>query len=449
MSKVPGVILLLCALVLMLGCSSLVLLRWTARKNEEVLRDEVQDLLRARALDATNHRVAYLLQSYLLTGNKGLLMEGAEANSLLHALLTDAKRRGRNSAETQALLHHIEEDASHLETRSFQLVEQRQHEVSLEKLARTVDTELDPLRTLVDGELDRLVDLEQQQLQQAEQETGRGSSAAFRLAWGLLVGAMLFAAGLVWTSAQGERARRKSAEFERQLVGIVTHDLRSPLTAILLATRSLLRKAEAGPATSALERIERSARRIESVTHLLLDFTRARLGAGIPVVPQPVDLQALCHDTVEEARAGAPERLIQEDYAGDLQGQWDAERLAQVLANLLQNALKYSPPDTPVRVLAAAVEGGVRVEVHNQGEPIPRELRPRLFEPFQSGARSAETVKKSLGLGLYIVREIVQAHAGGINVRSEPGLGTVFTLTLPRQSPAARPAPPSEGRAGA
>lgn len=447
MSKVPGVTLVLCALLLLLGGSSLVLLRWTAKRNEEVLRDEVQDLLRAQALDATNHRTAYLLQSYLLTGNTGLLTEGSQANTLLHALLADAERRGRNSAETQALLRHIEQDASQLETRSFQLVEQRRHEVSLEKLARTVDTELDPLRTLVDGEVDRLVLLEQAQLQQAEQGTVRGTAAAFRLAWGLFVGAMLFAAGLVWTSAQSERARRKASEFERQLVGIVTHDLRSPLTAILLATRLLQRKAEAGPATTTLERIERSARRIESVTHLLLDFTRARLGAGIPVVPEPADLQALCHDAVEEARAGAPERLIQEDYAGDLQGRWDAARLAQVLANLLQNALKYSPPDTPVRVRATAVEGGVRVEVHNQGEPIPRELRPRLFEPFQSGARSAETVKKSLGLGLYIVREIVQAHAGSITVRSEPELGTAFTLLLPRQSPAARTAPPSEGPA--
>jgi signal transduction histidine kinase len=316
---------------------------------------------------------------------------------------------------------------------SLQLVEQRQHDVPLEKLARSVDSELDPLRTLMDGKLDRLVALEQLQLQQAEKETVRGTSAAFRLACGLFVGAMLFASGLVWTAVQGERTRRKASEFERQLVGIVTHDLRSPLTAILLATRSLLRKAEAGPATSALERIERSARRLESVTHLLLDFTRARLGAGIPVVPEPVDLQMLCHDAVEEARAGEPERLIQEDYAGDLQGQWDAARLSQVLANLLQNALKYSPPDTPVQVRATVMEGGVRVEVHNQGEPIPRELLPRLFEPFQSGARNAKTVKKSLGLGLDIIREIVQAHAGTISVRSEPGQGTLFTLTLPRR----------------
>jgi signal transduction histidine kinase len=438
MSKVLGVILVLCALLLILGCSSLVLLHWATKRNEEVLHDEVQELLRAQTLDAVGHRAAYLVQSYLLTGNKGLLMESNEANSLLHTLLVDAERQGRNSAETQALLRHIEEDSSHLETRALQLVEQRQHEVSLEALARTVDTELDPLRTLLDGELDRLVTLEQL----------RGTSAAFRLAWGLLVGAMLFASGLVWTAVQGERTRRKASEFERQLVGIVTHDLRSPLTAILLATRSLLRKEQAGPATSTLERIERSARRIESVTHLLLDFTHARLGAGIPVVPEPVDLQALCHDAVEEARTGAPGRFIQEEYAGDLQGQWDAARLAQVLANLLQNALKYSPPDTPVQVRATAMEEGVRVEVHNQGEPIPRELRPRLFEPFQSGARSAEAVKKSLGLGLYIVREIVQAHAGSISVRSEPGLGSIFTLTLPRLSPARWTVPPTEGRSG-
>ncbi|MFL5346302.1 MAG: ATP-binding protein [Hyalangium sp.] len=438
MKKAIGGILALSALVLILGITSLLLLHWAATSKDQVFRQQVQDLLRAQELDAVSQRAASMYRSYLLSAEESQRVEIEQVRMRFRALLASIEQLNANHPEAQALLREIRQLSFDLEERSIRLVEDRERGAPLEQLASHVGAELLPRRRLLDATIARLISLEQAELEQAEEANVRAVDVAIDLTWAIVLGAVVLAAGLMWTLIRNERATRRAMVFERQLVGIVTHDLRSPLSALLLATRTLMQKEEARPLVKTLDRIERSARRMESVTHLMLDFTRARLGAGIPVVLVAVDLQVLCHEAVEEARTGAPERALQEEYSGDLRGQWDAARLAQVFANLLQNALKYSPPDTPVRLRASALEGSVQVEVHNQGTPIPRELLPRLFEPFRTGPQTEGTVRASLGLGLYIVRELVEAHGGTIAVQSETGMGTRFILTLPRTQRAGR-----------
>jgi PAS domain S-box-containing protein len=232
---------------------------------------------------------------------------------------------------------------------------------------------------------------------------------------------------------------RARADFERQLIGIVSHDLRNPLSAIGLAVSVLLQRGlDARQARHAL-RIQRSAERATRMIRDLLDFTRARQGAGIPVYPKPVDLHEVVHAVVDEVHAAAPERRIDAEYTGSGAGTWDPDRLAQVLSNLLGNALQYSPPDTGVRVVSRGEEHGVVLEVHNQGTPIPPEQQPRIFEPLERGLEQPEDRGgRSIGLGLYIVRSIVHAHGGTVEVRSTATEGTTFTVRLPRHVPAAR-----------
>jgi signal transduction histidine kinase len=136
---------------------------------------------------------------------------------------------------------------------------------------------------------------------------------------------------------------------------------------------------------------------------------------------------------VDEFHAAHPARtLLLELPPQPLRGDWDFDRLAQVLANLVDNALKYGPADRPVRVRLEPGAGGTAlIEVHNAGEPIPEALLPTLFEPFRAGAQSDATVKQSLGLGLYIAKEIVRAHAGSVSVRSSAAEGTTFRVCLP------------------
>ncbi len=242
---------------------------------------------------------------------------------------------------------------------------------------------------------------------------------------------------------RAEEELQRAAELEQQLVGIVGHDIRTPLSVILNTAKSQLDSDTLDPARrKAFERVARGGERIQQIVALLLDFTRARLGGGIPVVPRAGDLNDLCHRVADELHVTRPGRIIRTDFARDcLHGTWDLERLAQVVANLLDNAMKYSPEGTPVRLSTWERGEGVFIEVHNEGAPLSPGLLPHLFEPFRRGEGSDASSSESLGLGLYIARSIVQAHRGTLSVRSTPGEGTAFRVCLPRHSGARQASP--------
>ncbi|WP_244224360.1 hybrid sensor histidine kinase/response regulator [Corallococcus sicarius] len=232
-----------------------------------------------------------------------------------------------------------------------------------------------------------------------------------------------------------EEELQRATELEQQIVGIVGHDIRSPLAAILTtASLQLARDTMPDGQRKAFERVARAGERIQRIVDQLLDFTRARLGGGIPVVPGAGDLNELCCKVTDELRAAQPDRTVLCEFTREsLPGTWDLDRLAQALANLLDNALKYSPTDTPVRIRTSEQGADtVHVEVHNSGAPIPTHLRDTLFQPFRRGVDTDR--RESLGLGLYIAHSIVQAHGGTLRVESTHESGTTFFLCLPRQA---------------
>ncbi|OJH40136.1 GAF domain-containing sensor histidine kinase [Cystobacter ferrugineus] len=231
-----------------------------------------------------------------------------------------------------------------------------------------------------------------------------------------------------------EQQARTRAEFEEQLIGIVSHDLRNPLNAIILSVATLMRQENLSERQAkGLARIQSSAERAARMIRDLLDFTRARLGGGIPLQRGPCDIHGLSRQVVEEVRLAHPGREVHHEASGPGEGQWDGDRLLQVITNLANNALAYSPPDTPVRVETRGEDGAVLIRVHNLGAPIPPELLPRLFEPLTRGKEKAGTSSRSIGLGLYIVNHIVHAHGGSVEVRSNADEGTTFTVRLPRR----------------
>ena len=233
----------------------------------------------------------------------------------------------------------------------------------------------------------------------------------------------------------------RAAELEQQLVGIVGHDIRTPLSAILATAQTQLASDHLEPAQRrAFERVERGGERIRQIVDLLLDFTRARIGGGIPVSRRPGDLNEMCRRIADELQSARPGRLLLCELSrGALQGEWDLERLAQVLANLLDNAFKYSPDHTPVRLSTQEQDAeSVLIEVNNQGAPIPEHLLPLLFEPFRRGETPGGTDRSSMGLGLYIAQDIVRAHGGSITVRSTAEEGTTFRVCLSRNPLPAR-----------
>jgi len=234
-----------------------------------------------------------------------------------------------------------------------------------------------------------------------------------------------------------ERARaeeRRRSEFEQQLIGIVSHDLRNPITAISLGVSVLLRRDDLDERVlKTLARVHSSAERTIRMVRDLLDFTQARLGGGIVVHREPSDVYPILRFVVDEVRMSFPDREVRIEMDGDGQGAWDTDRVAQVITNLVTNALKYSPGGTPVTVRARGDRDTVRMEVHNLGEPIPRQVRAHLFEPMRRGDEQSDRTSRSIGLGLFIVDHLVRAHGGTVDVRSISPDGTTFGVRLPRR----------------
>jgi PAS domain S-box-containing protein len=239
---------------------------------------------------------------------------------------------------------------------------------------------------------------------------------------------------------RAEEALRQAAEFRERFLGIVSHDLRNPLHAILLSAATLLKSdCMVEPRhLKAVRRITLSAERMARMIAELLDFTRGRLGGGIPIHRQPGNLRHLCRHVVEELEASHPEGELRLTAEGDFQGEWDPDRLSQALGNLGKNALEYSTPGTRVDFLLRDEGDSVSVAVHNEGPPIPADTLPHVFEPFRRAVGEEAQAPSGLGLGLFIVKEIVTAHGGTLEVRSTSGEGTTFTLRLPRRAPAPR-----------
>jgi phosphoserine phosphatase RsbU/P len=223
--------------------------------------------------------------------------------------------------------------------------------------------------------------------------------------------------------------RKRAEQFRERLMGIVSHDLRSPLHSISLNTELLLRREDVSePVLTGVRRIARSTERMSRMITDLLDFTRARLGGGIPLLRQPGNLVQLVRASLEELEVTHPGRVVLSHAPGPYTGRWDPDRLAQVVSNLVGNALQHGARDTPVEV-ALGHEGPTLVlTVHNQGPPIPEALLPHVFDPFR---RADDSSRQGLGLGLYIVQQLIRAHGGSITVSSHVDSGTTFTVRLP------------------
>lgn len=228
--------------------------------------------------------------------------------------------------------------------------------------------------------------------------------------------------------------QKKTEELRELLVGVVGHDLRSPLASITMGAAIMLKRGRLEDAdVKATARIARSADRMAKIISQLLDFTRARLGGGIPVDRRLVDLAEICAEVIAEQETAHPDRALRFDADMDTKGLWDRERLAQVVANLIGNAIRHGKPDGPIDVRLRAQGDAVCLQIHNDGSPIPADLLPSIFDPFRRHGISAGRNSDGLGLGLFIVRERVRAHSGEIGVQSTEAEGTTFSVTLPRR----------------
>lgn len=226
-----------------------------------------------------------------------------------------------------------------------------------------------------------------------------------------------------------------TAEVDRWrhvFLGVLGHDLRGPLNAILLTAEMLSRMTGDAPLSKHTLRLIQSGRRMKSLLDDLLDFSRSSLGLGLVMRRTEANLAHGCAEEVEVLRAALPHCPIEFHAEGNSVGNFDVSRIREVLGNLVANAAKYGTAGARVLVRLSGDLNAVRLSVENEGVPIPLETMRDIFEPLRRGnVPDGEGDRVSLGLGLFIVREIARAHGGEIQALPTDR-GTLFTLTLPR-----------------
>lgn len=231
----------------------------------------------------------------------------------------------------------------------------------------------------------------------------------------------------------------------QMFLAVLGHDLRNPLNSMMMSGTMLARAGRLSPDDShTASGIANSARAMGQMISDLLDFTGAGLAARMPISPAPTDLRVLCEEVVEEMRTAHPTVRLDFDADSDLTGVWDAARVRQMISNLLGNAVQHGDDAGPVSFSVRAEADAVRLSVRNGGAPIPPNLLPTIFDPLVRG--SSDELKKqrrpgSIGLGLYIAREVAHAHGGSIDAKSSAEEGTIFAVRLPRRSNAALTGP--------
>jgi PAS domain S-box-containing protein len=226
--------------------------------------------------------------------------------------------------------------------------------------------------------------------------------------------------------------RKEPEVFRDLLLATLSHDLRDPLTAIQIGTSLLLRRERLeARGTVTAKRVIASARRISAMVDQVLDFTRLRVRGSLPCNRRLSNLGLIAASVVDEMDLAHPNRQIELEHDGNLDGQWDADRLARMIANLVSNGLLHGDGTSPVTVRAVDRGGDALIVVQNFGATIPAADLATIFDPFRRPARPRTSV--GLGLGLFIAHEIARTHGGKMWATSSLEEGTQFCALLPRR----------------
>jgi PAS domain S-box-containing protein len=236
-----------------------------------------------------------------------------------------------------------------------------------------------------------------------------------------------------------EVGERRSLEgLREQILGVVAHDLRNPLSAMRMTLAMLAKPAEV-PSERRLalaERLLGTLGRMEGLVNTLAEHARAELGVTLRLQRARTDMGDVFERAAAELQVLHPNRTVTVRREGDLQGHWDAARLERVLVALLGNALKHGSDAAPASVVMDGSDGdSVVVTVHNDGPPIASDLLPVVFDPFTTGSYDKQGRRRGIGLGLHVAGLLVAAHGGSLKLDSNASTGTTTTLTLPRSTP--------------
>jgi signal transduction histidine kinase len=240
-------------------------------------------------------------------------------------------------------------------------------------------------------------------------------------------------------------------QSQNMFLAILGHDLRNPLGTVVTGSSFIMQAVDIPPKyVLVATRMFNSAQRMSKLINDLIDFTRTHLGPGIPIRVKQGSMVALCNEVVDELRTFHPERTIEFQAPQKLDAIFDESRIAQVLSNLIGNAIQYGSPDMPVTVRLSTNGEEILLQVNNRGGTLSEEKFLSIFDPMvriaaNNVSNNHSMERTSLGIGLYISREIVHAHGGKIEVTSSASDGTTFSVTMPRLPIGFRSSDPAAG----
>jgi signal transduction histidine kinase len=249
--------------------------------------------------------------------------------------------------------------------------------------------------------------------------------------------------------AHGVASYSKRIDDSRQMfLAILSHDLRNPLSIIRTAAYLVSLKNEDPASVEAVQMINKSTDVMMKLISDLIDFSSSGLGRTMPMNREPVDMDMLCREVIGFYRATHADRVLRFHSDGDVNGVWDVGRIRQVISNLMGNAIQHGSPDGPITLSVTSkgtpptasgrTDSAIVLSVHNEGPSIPAEILPTLFDPLKRYATQESVAQRtlgSIGLGLYIVREIVVGNGGTVSVASTAEEGTTVTVCIPRFCP--------------
>jgi signal transduction histidine kinase len=395
-------------------------------RNTFVVLRTTQELI----VDVSESQLA--LAEFVGTGDPAFLAPYEKAQITVPRTIEKLRRHTADRPVAQARLNEAEPLLREALDRDAQQIEARRAGLSMEELRPMLLESkhlLDGAMLLLDRFKDdtlRVLATEQQSLADSIRR-----SIAIVLVGDLVLLALIAVAAALALRDAAEKER--AVQFQRRVLGIVGHDLRNPLSVVVMSATQLAKAVQLGDRRpSPVSRILAASHRMEGMIRDLLDYSRIELRIALPLEVRTASAHESCSRIIEEFRAVSPGREIRYEPGDDPAVRWDPDRIEQVLANLVANALKYGEEGTPIRVAWRRERGAMILEVHNRGNPIPESLLPHIFEPFRrGGSHDPRTSKSSMGLGLYIVRQIVAQHGGRIDVRSTSREGTTFTVRVP------------------
>jgi phosphoserine phosphatase RsbU/P len=414
-----------------LGLSALAVIPFPARSPiagvVTVFRDGHSEPFEPEDLATINMCIEYAAMAF----DNGLRMEAERATRTQLQTIVEQLPISIFVADPEGQLTHINQSALELVpgfARARTVDDLRAHAALKDADGNPVDADQFPLARAMRGEIVRGVELAIEPVGEPKRYV-RASAVPLRDARGHIVsGVVAFDDVTEERVAAAERAR--TAEFQQYVLGIVSHDLRTPIQTVQMGIDGIkLHAGENEKIHKLADLMGSTTRRMKAIIDQLLDVTRARLGGGIPVTPADTDLEGVVSSVIEELSLAYPTTHI-EPKLTHVRGSWDPDRIAQVVSNLVNNAIQHGPPSSPVWVETEREGDDALLRVRNKnqsGIALTEEQMAKFFSPFRTSRR---TKGAGLGLGLYITSEILRAHHGALSIESDPNM-TTFVVRLP------------------